>query len=106
MTERPTDPMEWVPAAAGGICVAVLDDQAVLYDTGSARPVLLNITASAVWAEIDGQRTVAQISDELARRFGAEPTTVAADVLAALASFQRLGLLGEIPDRHRPWPSR
>ena len=71
MTDRPTDPMEWVPAAAGGICVAVLDDQAVLYDTDSARPVLLNITASAVWAEIDGQRTVAQISGELARRFGA-----------------------------------
>lgn len=93
MTQQPDDPMQRVPAPAPGVCVAVLDDQAVLYDVASARPVLLNLTASAVWAELDGQRTVAQIADELARRFGAEPTTVAGDVLLALSSFEQLGLL-------------
>lgn len=94
MTRQPDDPMQWVPSPAPGVCVAVLDDQAVLYDVASARPVLLNLTASAVWAELDGQRTVAQIADELATRFGAEPATVAADVLVALTSFEQLGLLG------------
>ena len=94
MTARPHDPLQWVPAPAPGVCAAVLDDQAVLYDVGSARPVLLNITASAVWAELDGRRTVGQIADDLARRFGADPTTVAADVLAALTSFEGLDLLG------------
>ena len=81
------------PVPAGHVSVSYLDGEAVLYDADRTRPVLLNSTAAAVWAALDGTRTVDEIAAELAVRFGAEPQQVAADVDAAVARFDELGLL-------------
>jgi hypothetical protein len=82
-----------VPSRAPHVEIAHLDGEAVLYDTERVRPVLLNSTAAAVWAALDGLRSPAEIGADLAIQFNAEPSQVAADVAAALASFDELGLL-------------
>lgn len=74
-----------------------LDDQAVLYDVSNARPVLLNVSASAVWAALDGTTSVEHIAALLATRFGADPDTVLRDVTAAVRSFDELGLVIVVP---------
>ncbi len=74
-----------------------LDDQAVLYDESSARPVLLNVSASAVWAALDGTSSVGRIAADLAAQFGADPDTVLRDVTAAVRSFTELGLVTVVP---------
>jgi len=83
----------WVPVPSPHVCAAFLDDEAVLYDVRTARPVLLNTTAAAVWATIDGVLTVAQISSVLADRYATDPGTVAPDVEHAIDRFGALGLL-------------
>lgn len=89
-----TDPeMAFVPIAAGHVSVAVFDHESVLYDAVAARPLLLNVSAAAVWSMIDGVRTVAAIAVVLADRFGADRGAVAADVARAVARFRELGLL-------------
>jgi len=82
-----------VPVPALHVSVSYVDGEAVLYDAELTRPVLLNSTAAAVWAALDGRRTVAEIAARLAVRFGAEPQQVAADVAAAIVKFDELGLL-------------
>ena len=82
-----------MPVHAQHVAVSYLDEEAVLYDEKHARPVLLNSTAAVVWAALDGLRTVEEIAAELAVQFGAERQRVAADVAAAIASFDELGLL-------------
>jgi len=82
-----------VPVPAQHVAVSYLDGEAVLYDSELIRPVLLNSTAAMVWAALDGVRTVEEVATELSVRFGAEPQQVAADVAAAIASFDELGLL-------------
>lgn len=74
-----------------------LDDQAVLYDATSARPVLLNLTASAVWAALDGRSSAAQVAADLAAHFRADADTVRRDVMAALRTFAELGLVTCVP---------
>jgi len=91
--DDPDPDMVFVPVAAGHVSVAAFDHESVLYDAVAARPVLLNVSAAAVWSMIDGVRTVAEIADVLADRFGADRGAVAADVARAVARFRELGLL-------------
>lgn len=105
-TMQPDDLMQATPERAPGVCVAVLDGQAVLYDVGSARPVLLNTTASAVWVELDGHRTVAQVAALLAARFDADPALVAADVVRTITEFAALGLVSLVVAASKNHPTR
>ena len=95
MTEPATDATasSFVPVPAAHVSAEPFDGETVLYDTIGFRPVLLNVSAAAVWAAIDGRRTVAEIALRVASQFGAEPAVVLADVSATVDHFGRLGLL-------------
>lgn len=82
-----------VPVPADDVRAEYLDQEAVLYDVRQARPVLLNVSASAVWAALDGVASVTQIAEVLAARFGADVDAVRRDVVAAVSAFAELGLL-------------
>jgi len=83
----------FVPVAAPHVSAALFDDAAVLYDADTARPVLLNVSAAAVWSAIDGVRTVADIVALLAVRFGADAAAIEADVSATVVRLRDLCLL-------------
>jgi hypothetical protein len=86
-----------VLAPAAHVLVAHLDGEAVLYDLVSARPALLNVTAAAVWAALDGERTVGEIVSLLAVEFGSDPATVAGGVESTLLALLERGLVvGEL----------
>ena len=56
-----------VPRSRVGARFVVVDGEtAVLFDRSRAQSHVLNSTAALIWAEIDDQRTVAQIVDDLA----------------------------------------
>lgn len=82
-----------VPSRARHVLFAYLDDEAVLYDPDSRRPALLNVTAAAVWAAVDGSRTAGEIAALLAVEFGGDPSVVAAGVESTLATLADLGLV-------------
>lgn len=86
-------PPEAVPARAPHVVFASLDGETVLYHLERAQPALLNVTAAAVWAAIDGRRTVGEISSMLAADFGSEHQVVAAGVEATLAALLEVGLI-------------
>jgi len=65
-----------VPVPASGVCSAFLDGEAVLYDLADRRAVLLNTTAAAVWAAVDGLANVGEIVAELCSLFAAEALSV------------------------------
>lgn len=83
----------FVPARAEHVSTAAFDGETVLYDAIACRPVLLNVSAAAVWAALDGDRTVAEIVVVVAAAFGAEPEAVRSDVGATISEFAALGLL-------------
>ena len=76
---------------------AEFEGETVLYDAAVCRPVLLNVSAAAVWATIDGRRSVAEIAASVAAAFGADPAAVMPDVTATVARFEALGLLTVSP---------
>ena len=63
------------------------DDGALLYDPATGAVAILNMTAEAVWSLLDGRRTVADVTDALARRFEGMVPEAAEDVLATIQSF-------------------
>lgn len=90
---EPLLPMDSVPARVPRVLSATLDDETVLYDVASGRPALLNITAAAVWAELDGRRTVEEIVTLLADRFASSREVVAAGVVETLSVLVDRGLV-------------
>jgi len=53
----------------------------------------LNLTAQAIWQQLDGQRTLAEVAALLAEQFEAEPAELEADVLGFAAELVRRGIL-------------
>ncbi|MEQ1703965.1 MAG: PqqD family protein [Ilumatobacteraceae bacterium] len=84
---------EGVPAPAAHVVTATFVGETVLYDSINCRPILLNVSAAAVWALLDGRRTLMEIVAAVAEGFGAAPALVEADVAATVARFHHLGLL-------------
>lgn len=58
-----------------------------------APPVVLEGSAVAIWAAIDGERDGAEICRHLARTYGMAPEQVRADVADCLTTLASLGLL-------------
>jgi Coenzyme PQQ synthesis protein D (PqqD) len=87
----------WVPRPADHVSTSYLDDEAVLYDAVQHRPVLLNHTAAVVWAAVDGERTVSEITDEVATHFGINQSEVSAGVQSAIEQFLELALFVDGP---------
>ena len=86
---------ETVPRRAESVLTAFLDGEAVLYLVDEARPVLLNTTAAAVWAAIDGTATVAEIAALLADLYETDPAAVRDDVKSAVQRLRELRLTNQ-----------
>jgi len=55
--------------------------------------VYLNETASKIWHEIDGEKTVREIIDKLSKEYDASPEEIRADVLNFIRELERVGLV-------------
>jgi len=73
-------------------CV-VLDGQAVVYDRGEDRLLLLDAIATVVWQCCDGEGSVGEIVADLAEAFRANVAVVERDVVALLSDWAERGLL-------------
>lgn len=83
----------FVPVPATHVESAEFEGETVLYDTIACRPVLLNVSAAAVWAALDGRRSMAEVVAAVADEFGAAVAAVAPDVTGTVAHFVSLGLV-------------
>ncbi len=78
---------------APGRQVAVVDGQVVLYDPIRSASHVLNPSAAAVWAAVDGRRTVVEVIDALEAETGVERARLDPDVRLALAGLLGAGIL-------------
>jgi hypothetical protein len=72
------------PIRAGQVTVEEFDDDVCLFLESTGQVVVLNHSAAAIWALIDGERTAADIVDELQRHFSTQRIQLTADVGAVL----------------------
>ena len=76
-----------------GVAAHPLGDELLLYTPEMAKAFSLNHSAQAVWNLCDGQRTVVEISQDLARRYDAAPDQLLGDVKETVLQLRELGLL-------------
>ncbi|RIQ13684.1 PqqD family protein [Jiangella rhizosphaerae] len=69
---------------ADGVRELHVDGAITLFHEPTQTALVLNETASDVWRLLDGRRTIADIVDELARRYAADAATIRSGVHAAL----------------------
>jgi hypothetical protein len=81
------------PRRREGIEAHSVLDELVLYVPGQELGVSLNPSARAVWELCDGQRTLAEISQELGQDVGCPGDDLLADVEAAVRQLSELGLV-------------
>ena len=109
MTDAPTR-TAWLdarPAPKAGLVVQPVDGEAVIYDPEADALHHLEATASAVWALLDGRRSVRSIAADLADVYGAAAESVRRDVHGLINILRDRGLLaGSVGVRtstgHRP----
>jgi PqqD family protein of HPr-rel-A system len=70
-----------------------IDGEMVLLDTSSGALHVLNPTAAAVWAELDGERGVDRIVADLSAVADADSDRVREDVIRFLGELERAGLV-------------
>jgi hypothetical protein len=70
-----------------------LPDRTVLLHGTSGACFELNATGTAVWEQLDGRRSWAQIADELARRFAVAAATARTDVDGVARRLADAGLV-------------
>ncbi len=75
---------------------AVVDGQVLLYDPARAVSHVLSPSAAAVWAAVDGSRTVVDIIDAVQQDTGADRAVLDRDVRATLVQFVSSGVLREV----------
>jgi hypothetical protein len=75
------------------VLVRELDGEAVLLDLASGRYFGLNGTGRRLFELLDGERTVADLEDELATEFDAPRQTLASDVRSILETLLAEGLV-------------
>ena len=76
------EPMrERVPVRADILTHEVTDsDEVVIYDSEDRQLLVLNDFGAGVWLLIDGERSLAELSDEILRCVAADPDAVQSDV--------------------------
>ena len=70
-----------------------VDGDISIYDPGSERVVVLNQTASDVWRLTDGQHTINEIVELLARAYQVDVHSISDDVGQAVEGFVDAGLI-------------
>ena len=83
-----------VPRLSPDARFAVVDGQAVvLHDRIRCQSHVLNSSAALIWAEVDDQRTVSQLVDDLVESTGADRGLVDHDVRATLARLLEMQVI-------------
>lgn len=100
---QPTDPIvtrvpggERLPAhhrARAGVLSAHLADGAVLFDPAQQRLLALDVLAAAIWPELDGQRSLAELAAECADLFAAPLAVVQHDLDRLVADLTTEGFV-------------
>jgi Coenzyme PQQ synthesis protein D (PqqD) len=83
----------YYPKRRSDVRVRVVDGEAVILDSDRGLIHQLNNTAYYIWEGCDGNSTVAEIAQQLAVVFSADPQTAADDAATLILQFQSLGLL-------------
>ena len=84
-----------VPRRLPRASTVTVDDKTMIYDEVGHAVLVLNASASAVWARCDGVRTVARIIEDLAAEVGLDPDEVADDIALTVARLLEVGLLSD-----------
>ena len=82
-----------LPTRRSDLETRTVDEEVVILDLANGNVHRLNATASLVWNDCDGQRTVTDIATRLAARFHLTADDVISDVTAAITDLEQLGLL-------------
>ena len=83
----------FVPVVRPGVASVELDGEGVVYDEGTSRTHLLNVTAQQIWARLDGSTPLAAVCQELGALYDVDADTIEPEVVDMVRSFGRLGLL-------------
>jgi PqqD family protein of HPr-rel-A system len=81
------------PHRADDLATVEVDGETVVYDERNGALHVLNPTATIVWQCLDGDVSLRELASELAAASGADGAQVEADVLDAVRTFARSGLL-------------
>ncbi|MGH8977245.1 MAG: PqqD family protein [Acidimicrobiia bacterium] len=104
MTAQPFDVATCRPRQREGLAATVLDDELVVYDASSSMLHHLNRTASLVWLQCDGERTVEAIARAVAGSSTTDSEAILQDVVALVEQLSTASLLvseastGEVVD--------
>ncbi|MGC1271861.1 MAG: PqqD family protein [Croceibacterium sp.] len=71
-----------------------IDDEVVVMRLSDGDMYSLEGTARDIWNSVDGQRSIARIAADLAKRHDHDPAQVTADVQVFVAELGAAGLLG------------
>ena len=82
-----------VGPAVPGVVETEVDDSVALFEPDSGQVFVLNVTAADVWRLSDGELTLAEVVDALARAYGKAPEVIHADVAATVDRLRDDGLL-------------
>lgn len=85
-----------IPVRSQELVWADLDGEIVLYQPERGVVVVLNATASAVWASLDGGTSLEWTAVSLAERYGEEIDLVREQVFEVVRGFESNGLLAEV----------
>lgn len=101
--ERPsTRSSDIVPLPDPAIETLFFPPDAVLLDTRSGEPRLLNASAALVWLLIEPGASLDQLVTEVAAVTGQHPTELRPDVETALEQLSAAGLFLHDPELHDP----
>jgi len=82
-----------VPRKRDGLHVRDIDGETVVLDPETERMHTLNATAAFVFGAIDGNRSVKEISEDLAKHFEVEAEVAARDAREIVRQFCELDLV-------------
>src|SRR6478736_6527559 len=97
VTPGPVGPAS-VATPRAQVAAALVGAAGLLVDLPTRRAHEVNLTAIAVWASLDGEASVAEVADQLAPDFGADPAGIVSDIAAVIGTFRDL----ELVDVDRP----
>ena len=70
-----------------------LGDELLIYSATQEMGFSLNHSAKAIWELCDGERSLREISEELAQRFGCDGIDLFPDIIATIEQLQQHGLV-------------
>jgi hypothetical protein len=82
-----------LPKRRSDLLIRIVDDEAVILDRDAENVHRLNITATAIWNQCDGQASSQAIAERIAADFGRTVDEILPDVVVVLERFRALGLL-------------